>query len=156
MPVSQFCRRNVWTIGPDETVREAAHRMKNENVGCLVVVDGGKPVGILTDRDIALEVLTRKLDPDALHVREIMHAPPITIDDKAPLRSAIQRMRSEAIRRLPVVDGSGALLGLVTADDVALLIAQELNHMTGPIAAQHVKEPPNPVKGSVERSEWWR
>jgi CBS domain-containing protein len=156
MPVGTHCQRNVWTIGPDATVRETARMMASENVGCLIVVEERKPVGIVTDRDVALEVLIRHLDADATRVREVMRSPAITIDEAAPLSAAVDVMRVEGVRRLPVVDGSGTLVGVITVDDLALLLAGELKQITGPIAAQHVATPPNPVHESIETAEWWR
>lgn len=156
MPVGTHCQRNLWTIGPDATVREAARMMASENVGCLIVVEEHKPVGIVTDRDVALEVLIRHLDADATRVRDVMRSPAITIDEAAPLSAAVDVMRVEGVRRLPVVDGSGTLVGVITVDDLTLLLAGELKQITGPIAAQRVATPPNPVHESIETAEWWR
>lgn len=147
MSVKSYCRGELWEIRRDRTVREAAVLMDHENVGCLVVVEGGEPIGILTDRDVALDVLRSKRDPDALRVDEIMRRPVVTIPEDAPLRGAIDRMRSEGVRRLPVVDAQGRVTGIITSDDLAVLLGRELGQLAGPIAAQL----PSPVPSLEEK-----
>lgn len=128
MPVKDYCRSEPATARPDETIQEAAKRMEAAGAGCLVVVDAEqRPVGLLTDRDVALGVLRGRLDPTAAKVRELMHEPVVTVTEHAPLQVALRFMRQNALRRIPVVDNtSGELRGIVAADDFVQLISSEL------------------------------
>lgn len=155
MPVGDYCRRGLWVARPDQTVREAACLMDRHSVGCVVVVNGTDPVGILTDRDLALEVIRRKLDPDAVRVEELMHSPLVVVREDAPMRSALERMRSEGLRRLPVVDGEGQLVGIVTADDLAVMLAAELAQLGRAIEAQRVDPPPDVEAQRREQAIEW-
>jgi CBS domain-containing protein len=126
MSVRHYCQPSVCTIGPEETVRAAAQQMEKEGVGCLVVAESGRPVGMLTDRDIVLETLCRKLDAGAVRVSEIAKHPVLTIAQDAPLVEAARLIRQYAVRRLPVVDEKGELAGLLAVDDLMLLAVGEL------------------------------
>jgi CBS domain-containing protein len=155
MPVGDYCRRGLWVARPDQTVREAACLMDRHRVGCVVVVDGTDPVGILTDRDVALEVIRRKLDPDAVRVAELMQRPVVVAREDAPLRSALERMRSKGLRRLPVVNSEGQLVGIVTADDLVVILAAELAQLGRAIEAQHVDPPPDVEEQRREQAIEW-
>jgi CBS domain-containing protein len=127
MPVADHCRHNPCTARPDESARVAARRMREANVGCLVVVDEeSRPVGMLSDRELVLRVLRRRRDPDAVVVGDVMTTPVETVRDVSPMLRAIRCMRREGVRRLPVVDREGKLLGIVALDDALQLISSEL------------------------------
>jgi CBS domain-containing protein len=137
MPVGDFCRREPCTATADESIREAAKRMDARGVGCLVVVDaGGRPVGMLTDRDLVMRGLRRRRDPDTTTVGEVMHGDVTRVREAAPLEVAIRRMRSDAVRRIPVTDDAGRLVGILTADDVLQLASSELAGVAEAIRAQ--------------------
>jgi CBS domain-containing protein len=137
MPVGDFCRREPCTATADETVREAAKRMDARGVGCLVVVDAhGRPVGMVTDRDLVMRALRRRRDPDSTPLAEVMHGEVTRVREGAPLEVAIRRMRSDAVRRIPVVDDSGRLVGILAADDVLQLASSELAGVAEAIRAQ--------------------
>jgi CBS domain-containing protein len=137
MPVGDFCRREPCTATADESIREAAKRMDARGVGCLVVVDAeGKPVGMLTDRDLVMRGLRRRRDPDSTTVGELMHDDVTRVREAAPLEVAIRRMRSDAVRRIPVVDDAGRLVGILAADDVLQLAASELAGVAEAIRTQ--------------------
>jgi CBS domain-containing protein len=137
MPVGDFCRREPCTATAGESIREAAKRMDARGVGCLVVVDAeGKPVGMLTDRDLVMRGLRRRRDPDSTTVGELMHDDVTRVREAAPLEVAIRRMRSDAVRRIPVVDDAGRLVGILAADDVLQLAASELAGVAEAIRTQ--------------------
>jgi CBS domain-containing protein len=137
MPVGDFCRREPCTATAGESIREAAKRMDARGVGCLVVVDAeGKPVGMLTDRDLVMRGLRRRRDPDSTTVGELMHDDVTRVREAAPLEVAIRRMRSDAVRRIPVVDDVGRLVGILAADDVLQLAASELAGVAEAIRTQ--------------------
>jgi CBS domain-containing protein len=128
MPISEYCRTDPVTGAPGDSVQEAAKRMDAAGVGCLVVVDEARrPLGMLTDRDIALRVLRSRLDPTRATVGDLMNAPAVTVSDRAPVAVAARFMRANGLRRIPVIDHrDGTLLGIVASDDLLQLIASEL------------------------------
>lgn len=138
MPVAEYCQRDVRTVGGSATLAEAATRMKEEDVGCLVVVgDDARPWGMVTDRDLALRSLRGRLDPrtatlDAVVPRDQL----VLVREQSPVRIAIAMMRKHGVRRLPVVDAGGQLVGLLAWDDVLELLAQELSGVAAVVRGQ--------------------
>lgn len=106
------------TVESDANVLEAAKRMTSENVGSLPVVQNGELVGMVTDRDLVTNVLAKDLDPSKVTVADVSSENPIVATPDEPLDSALQRMASQQVRRLPVVDG-GKLVGILAQADVA-------------------------------------
>jgi CBS domain-containing protein len=126
MSVGRICLREIDLAETGESVLEAARRMRERRVGTLVVVDNvGKPLGLLTDRDLALRVVAAGGDPRATSVGAVMTAHPRTVSESTPIESALSLMRSGSFRRLPVVNEDGKLVGIVTLDDVLGLLAEE-------------------------------
>jgi CBS domain-containing protein len=101
-----------------ETVAQAARMMASEDVGSLPVVEGGDLVGMVTDRDLVLQVLAKDLDPSKVNVGEVASENPVVARPEEPLDTALQRMAQEQVRRLPVVD-DGRLVGILAQADVA-------------------------------------
>lgn len=97
--------------------------METHGVGMLVVVEGDRPIGVVTDRDLALGVLGRDLDPREALVGDLMTEPAATIEEDR-LWEASEVMRDRGIRRLPVVNGEGRLVGVITADDLLLSVGE--------------------------------
>jgi len=128
MPVKDLIQRKVVTIEPDDTVMLAAQRMKDKMVGSLVVLDGDKPAGIITDRDIAIRVVGAGKDPTT-PVREVMTRDPITIRDDASFFDLTKAFREAAVRRLIVVDKDGKLVGLISIDDIFELLTTEFANL---------------------------
>jgi CBS domain-containing protein len=130
MTVAKICQREVDTAAPDESAQVAAQRMNSRSVGTLLVLDERKrPVGILTDRDLAIGVVGKGTDPAAALVREVMTPDPRTVAEETPIEDALALMRSRGVRRLPVVSRDGTLVGLVSLDDILGLLAEELRHV---------------------------
>ncbi|MFH0945324.1 MAG: CBS domain-containing protein [Planctomycetota bacterium] len=128
MSVGSITPHNAQTILPSETVREAANRMRTHDVGTLVVVDDqGRPVGIVSDRDLVVKALSLEQNPGATRVEAVMTANPTVILSTASVRDAVKLMSEGGFRRLPVVDGSGNLLGVVSFDDVMELLARDMS-----------------------------
>lgn len=142
MQVGRFCRSPVVTVTAELSVREAAQRMDRHGVGTVVVVDSGAPVGVLTDRDIALEVLCNRLDAEAVTVGEVAHRPVATVGVDTWVREAAALLRAYGLRRLPVVDGDGKLAGLISVDDLLQLTASRLASIGEVLAAQAPVERP--------------
>ena len=132
MTLARICRRVVDQAEPDELVRAAAQRMSNRNVGALVVSEGdGVPRGILTDRDLAVRVLATGADPARTRVRDVWTPDPVTIREDAAVEEALSRMRSRGVRRLPVVDDTGRLVGIVSLHDILALLVEDFWELGG-------------------------
>jgi CBS domain-containing protein len=130
MTVERICVREVDLAEADETVQVAAHRMKDRQVGTLLIQDAeSRPIGIITDRDLAVRVVGEALDPTQTTVAEVMTKSPESVREETPIESALSRMRSGPYRRLPVVDANGKLVGLVSLDDILDLLAEEFNEI---------------------------
>lgn len=130
MPISEFCNREVVFATREMSLTEAAQLMRKHHVGALVVVDEveGKrvPVGIVTDRDIVIQVIAQALDIAEFTVGDIMGPQLISVQEKEGVFEIIRLMRSKAIRRIPVVNQEGGLVGIVSADDILDLLAEEV------------------------------
>jgi CBS domain-containing protein len=100
--------------------------MRHRTAGCVVVIDRGQlPVGILTDRDVVVRVVAEGRDPARTHVGEVMTPFPHLASDDVPIETALGLMRRHGFRRLPVIDNGGRLAGLITLDDILMLLAEE-------------------------------
>lgn len=131
MPVSDICEWNVVTLQRNATVAECANQMRQTHVGAIVVVEhaGSQavPVGIVTDRDIVVEVVATGLDPEVMTLGDIMSDNLVVANHTSGIFEAIQKMAAKGVRRLPLVDSAGALVGIVTMDDLYAVIADELS-----------------------------
>lgn len=127
MSVGQICVRQVDLAEADDTVLEAAERMRQRAVGTLLILNQKRePIGIVTDRDLVERVVASNRDPATTSVRSVMTVDPETISEHDSIESALSMMRSGRFRRLPVVDHRGKLAGLVSLDDVLMLLGEEL------------------------------
>jgi CBS domain-containing protein len=118
--------RDVVTLPLDAPIIEAAQKMRDGRVGCVVAIREGRPVGILTDRDLALRVVADGLDPRATKIADVVTYEAVTLLRSDTLETAVARMRQFGVRRLPIVDEDGLLVGIVTSDDLIPLLAREL------------------------------
>jgi CBS domain-containing protein len=132
MPVGSYCRRPACTVDAQENLRAAAERMEKEGLGMLVAVEKGCPVGVLTDRDVALCAL----DAATAHVAQAMTRSPATIEAGAALSEAVALMGRKGVRRLPVVEADGQVVGVLAADDLLRLLASEIGTLAAVTQAQ--------------------
>jgi CBS domain-containing protein len=116
--VRESMTENPKTVAGDAPVSEAARLMASEDVGSLPVVEGDELVGIVTDRDLVVQVVARGKDPDSVRVLDVYTKELIVASPEEPLDEALRRMASEQVRRLPVVD-DGRLVGILAQADVA-------------------------------------
>jgi CBS domain-containing protein len=110
--------------------------MEKEGVGLLVVVEEGRPVGVLSDRDVALAAGAGRRDPAATRVEDAMTRSPATIDADAPIAEAAHRMSRQGVRRLPVVDADGRTVGVIAADDLVRVLAEEIGGLAAVVTGQ--------------------
>lgn len=118
------------TISPDASIQEAARLMRSKKVGALIVTNSRKPIGILTDRDIAVDVVAAGSDPAATTVRKVMHRNPRVLREEEGLFDSIKMFSSAGVRRLPVVNKAGAVKGIIALDDVLMLLGNEMAHVS--------------------------
>jgi len=127
----ELCNREVVTATAEMSIQEAARLMRDNHVGCLIVVkeNGGQvePAGILTDRDIVIELIAKGVPIDDVTVGDVMSFAVLKVTEAETVFETAQRMRSRGVRRVPVVSTSGALVGVLALDDILSLLAEELS-----------------------------
>jgi CBS domain-containing protein len=137
MAIGEICSREVVFIGRNESCAQAARLMRENHVGSLVVVEEaaapGVPVGMVTDRDLAVGVKALGLDAERTLVETVMRPRIALVRETEGLGRAIALMRAEGVRRLPVVDSNGMLVGVLAADDLIELFAEELSGLAAMI-----------------------
>jgi CBS domain-containing protein len=144
MRVGDICTRAAVTCGRDTSARELARLMCERHVGDVVVVDADGsnvvPVGVVTDRDLVVRVLARGGDPETQSAGDLMDERLVTAVQSEHVHDAIWHMRSKGVRCLPIVDAHDRLVGVLTADDVARFLADELSVLAR-IALHETHEP---------------
>ncbi|HEX7646138.1 MAG TPA: CBS domain-containing protein [Noviherbaspirillum sp.] len=144
MPISECCSVEVVCCEPDTPVQEVAELMRKEHVGDVVVVemrDGKRvPTGIVTDRDIILEIVALRLDISAFTAGDIMNSPLISMHEDEGVFETLRTMRNHRIRRVPVVKEDGTLSGIVSSDDIINLLTNELSMMADTLVDQPARE----------------
>lgn len=144
MQLGEICIRDVIRCGRDTTALEAAQLMRSSHVGDVVVVDkpNGEyvPVGIVTDRDLIVAVMAAELDAASVTVDEVMSGTLVTASEANDVHETAELMRSKGIRRVPVVDEQGALVGIVALDDILRVIGEELTLLGRVISRERFQE----------------
>jgi len=123
------------TAAPDTPVSDVAKTMRDENVGSVVVVDGEAPVGLVTDRDVAVRIAADRLDAGEMDAEAVMTEDPVTVDVETGIFELSERMCEADVRRMPVLE-DGALVGIVTMDDLHVLLVGELDNLTDVIRSE--------------------
>jgi CBS domain-containing protein len=144
MTIGAICNREVITVQRDATVLHAAMLMRQYHVGDVVVIEAHQgqclPVGIVTDRDVVIKLVATELDSNVITVGDIMESKLTIVKECSGVFEAIQTMTAKGIRRLPVVDDGGGLVGIITLDDLLLLLAKELSSLTKLVAREQKNE----------------
>jgi len=122
MSLRKITKKKVVTVRPDDTVVKAAKLMEEKNVGSVVVVENRKPVGILTDRDIAIRVVAKKADINSILVKDAMTKKIVTGRDNQRVAELAKVMHENGIRRVPIVNKKGMLSGIITLDDLLYMM----------------------------------
>jgi CBS domain-containing protein len=143
--IASICNRSVAFTTRETTVAAAAKLMRHGHVGSLVVVDrmnGGKrmPIGIVTDRDIVVEVIATGLDPAVITVGDIMAQEIVVGRESDSVLETLEIMRFKGVRRLPTVGPDGQLIGIVTVDDLLEVLAEELSELAKIVAHEQSRE----------------
>ncbi len=145
MTVGAFCSRIVVYVGEDESIIEAAKLMREHHTGSVVVVksaDRGPfdAVGMITDRDLVIEVLAEDVEVDSVSVKDVMSSDPIIAGENDSLSDTLKRMRDRGVRRVPVTESKGQVVGVLSVDDVLSLLASELTDIDSLILREQERE----------------
>lgn len=140
LTAGQVCQRAVVAVHGTVVLSEAARTMRERHVGSLVVIDETAPgerivVGMVTDRDIVVSVVARDLDARLLRVEDVMSTDLASVRETDPVPQVLALMRRKGVRRVPVTDGEGHLVGIVAADDLVAFLADQLASLAQAIAA---------------------
>jgi CBS domain-containing protein len=144
MRVGEFCSREVVIIDKEETIEEAARLMRTQHVGDVVVVEAREgekfPVGILTDRDIVVELVAAGIALDAVSIGDVMSFELATAQEDDGLIDTIGQMQRKGVRRIPVVDTRGALVGILAIDDLLEVVSEQLSGLVKVISRGQERE----------------
>lgn len=144
MAISEFCKLDVVCCDASASISEVAELMRVHHVGDVIVTgkngEARVPIGIVTDRDIVIEVVAPKIDLNMLTAGDIMNSPLQTIDENAGFLDALRLMGKLKVRRMPVVRDDGTLFGIASADDILNMLAVEMSTLTSVLAEQPVIE----------------
>ena len=127
--IGQVCIKPVVTASAETTIQKAAQMMRARNVGALVVARNGKAQGVLTDRDIAVDVVARGKDPAAVRVGQVMRKNPAVIRADKGILDATKILGAKGVRRLPVVKDGVKLVGIIALDDLLMLLGSEMGNI---------------------------
>jgi CBS domain-containing protein len=144
--VGLLCVREIDTLPPQATALEAARRMRERGVGTLVVVNEQRqPMGLVSDRDLTLRVMATAHDASSTPIVDVMTPMPTTVLESTSMESALAQMRMGRMRRLPVVNGRGTLVGMVALDDILAVLAREFSLIGGLVEAEAPHTPTKPL-----------
>ena len=133
MTAGEYCNREVVIIEQETFITQAAMLMREFHVGSLVVIQkqGGVnvPIGIVTDRDLVIEVIAQQVPVESVTVNDVMSRDLIKVEEQDALIDTLKLMLKRGVRRVPVVDGQGSLQGILTADDAIELMAESMNDL---------------------------
>ncbi len=131
MGVLEIARSDVVTVSPDDSIYSVAVKMSEENIGSVVVTEENSPVGIITDRDIAIDTIVENKDPSNTTAKEIMSEDPFTVDQDEGVFDVLNEMCNMGVRRIPVVDiTTNELKGIITFDDFVWILSTELGNLS--------------------------
>jgi len=144
MPIGDVCIRDVVVASRETTAREVARLMSENHVGNIVVIEdiGGRrvPVGIVTDRDIVRNVVAEALDASLFTLGDLAARDLVTVREDQGVFECMQQMRINGIRRMPVVELKGGLVGIISLDDLIQLLAQEMSELAKVIVREQARE----------------
>jgi CBS domain-containing protein len=144
MAIGDFCTRDVISALAPANLARAAQLMRENHVGSLVVVEEGdplKPIGIITDRDIVTKVVAGEMDARTVTVGEVVEGRELAVvSEKESAVAALRLMRRHGVRRLPVVNAAGQLVGIVTLDDFLELESSAMDDLAAALASERLRE----------------
>lgn len=131
MKAGELCKRDVTTARADTSIRDAARLMREHHVGCLVIMrNDNEPAGIVTDRDIVIELVAGDVALDDVTAGDIMSRSLLKVTEDETVFDTARRMRARGVRRVPVIGISGGLVGILAMDDILALLGDELSTLS--------------------------
>jgi signal-transduction protein with cAMP-binding, CBS, and nucleotidyltransferase domain len=144
MHIGDICRSPVVTCCRETSAAELAQLMRNHHVGSVIVVDHQEgqvsPIGVITDRDLVVQVMAKRIDPEVLRAGDLLTGELVCIEHSEGIYDAIWHMRSKRVRRLPVVDARHCLIGVLSVDDLIRFLSQELSDVSAIVPHQIKRE----------------
>lgn len=125
MPIQELARNDVVTAKEEASINKLAQLMREEDVGSVVITNGGSPTGIVTDRDLTTRVLAEERETDELRAKDVMSEDLCSVSPDSGFYEAAEVMSDNAVRRLPIITDADELVGIITADDLTELLADE-------------------------------
>jgi CBS domain-containing protein len=142
--LKEICTPDVVWCSRGTSALDAARLMRQKHVGDLVVVDDEEgvrtPIGVVTDRDLVIEIMAKGVDPSAVKVAELVRTPVVIADETEDAGPVIERMRAHGVRRIPVVDHRSSVVGIVTLDDLLKCLVDEVSKLVGIMAKERDRE----------------
>ncbi len=136
MSLRPLMSKDITSLPPRASVTDAAKFMTDMNVGSVIVMEEDSPSGLVTDRDIVAKVIAQGKDPNTMKIEEIMVSPVITVLEDKDIVDVTQLMSTNGIRRLPVVDTTGKVVGVVSLDDVLVLLGKEMQNIASALKVE--------------------
>ena len=144
MNIDEICTREVIIASRSDSALEVVKLMRQYHVGDVIIVDRidnqNIPVGIITDRDIVLELVAKEIDVSSVCAGDIMSTELLLAVESEQLSDVVQKMQAKGVRRAPVVDGQGRLIGIVTGDDLIEMISEQLGSLVSLVNKREQRE----------------
>lgn len=129
MRAGRICTRETISVAPGDDVSRIAHLMAENHVGAVVVEEGGRPLGVVTDRDIAVRCGGRRERLASVLAREVMTPDPLVAGEEEDIIDVLDRMKARGVRRVPLINEGGFLVGMLSMDDILLHLARTMRHL---------------------------
>jgi CBS domain-containing protein len=144
MFIGEICNRNVVIATRDTSVTELAQLMREHHVGSIVITEAQNecniPVGIITDRDLVIELLSKDIDTKSISAGDVMSNELVSVRDTNHVYDTLKLMRGKGIRRMPVVNDENVLIGILTVDDLLDVVISELDDIVNIVAIEQKRE----------------
>jgi CBS domain-containing protein len=148
MSLTKYVKR-IGCLSPRASVLEASQEMKSKGIGTVVIIsDDYRPIGLLTDRDVTMRVVAEQKSPEKTTIEEVMTTDVVSLPQDASIRAATEAMRDKGVRRIPIIDENGRVSGIVTFDDLMLLLGMEMGNLANAIVTGLARLP------EVEATAW--
>lgn len=144
MNAGELCNRNAVVADASSTIPQIAQLMREFHVGSVIITKDSsglrKPIGIITDRDIVIEMIAKDLPVDSCNAGDMMSYQLVTARENEDVWEVMEEMRSKGIRRIPIVDHRDALVGILAADDLIEYVRDQLDELAGLLGREQNKE----------------
>ncbi len=136
MAIIDIARKKVVTMDVESTAKDVIEKMDEERIGSVIITKNNKLEGIVTDRDIAIEINRRNKTPSEIPIKKIMTEKPFTVRKDEGVFEVIRKTADEQVRRVPIIEENGDIAGIITIDDLLVLLATEFNSLSRVIQSE--------------------